>query len=623
MIAAPIPNNDIERLASLHALQLLDTIEEERFDRITRLASQLLGVNIALVSLVDENRQWFKSKCGLDAPETPRDISFCGHAIMKDEIFYIPNSLEDERFHDNPLVTGPPHVIFYAGKPLKTKSGHNIGTLCMIHDKPKRLSPEEFQLIEDIGKIAENEINVMTLSRALIIQKESEEKVREVMDNVDEGLFSINPNGRIGEKFSLAFANIFQTDSAAGQEFIAFLRNYISTETIETVKDFVNLLFQDHLEEEMLLELNPLVQEKFRISDTDKYLNFNFKRVLKENNISHIVATVSDITKKVELTRELAAAEKKSQSLMEKTFDVLQIEPVLLHDFLQDVETELSQCLELLESNTGETDKERIDALFRSIHSVKGDAALLGLNTLASQSHSLEDKISQIRKQGNLHRETSNEITTVVTELQRELQDIQEIIGKLANFQENFSAEQNSNLLLQTVERQAAKLLQGCDKRVKLALHEFAANKIPIKYRKITKDILVQFTRNALDHGIETPEERTKSNKVSVGCITISSEQKDNYIGFTFHDDGRGLQMEKLKTVAKSKNIANVDTMTDEELHELIYRPGFSTAEKVTVISGRGVGMDIVKKRVDSVGGKIAIASQEGQYSSFTVFLPI
>ncbi len=125
-----IPDYEPERLAALQRLNLLDTESESRFDRITRLAQRLFQVPIALVSLVDSDRQWFKSKQGLDACETGRDISFCGHAILGSGIFEIPDATQDTRFADNPLVTGAPDIRFYAGAPLQSADGFNIGTLC-------------------------------------------------------------------------------------------------------------------------------------------------------------------------------------------------------------------------------------------------------------------------------------------------------------------------------------------------------------------------------------------------------------------------------------------------------------------------------------------------------------
>lgn len=163
---APIPSNEPERLATLQSTDLLDSIPEERFDRITRLAKAMFKVPVSLVSLVDEDRQWFKSNQGLPgATETPRDHAFCAHAILQDDIMVIPDALQDERFADNPLVEGSPNVRFYAGCPIKVAScegGNNkmsIGTLCLIDSKPRDLSEDERRALKDFGTMIEQEIS--------------------------------------------------------------------------------------------------------------------------------------------------------------------------------------------------------------------------------------------------------------------------------------------------------------------------------------------------------------------------------------------------------------------------------------------------------------------------------
>lgn len=146
MQTPPIPNNEKERLIALRQLKLLDTPTGERFERITRLVKQVFNTEMALITLVDENRQWFKSSHELDASETPRENSFCGHAILGQDIFLIPDATKDERFIDNPVVTDPPNVRSYAGAPLKTNEGYRIGTLYIIDTQPRTLTTEQ-QLI--------------------------------------------------------------------------------------------------------------------------------------------------------------------------------------------------------------------------------------------------------------------------------------------------------------------------------------------------------------------------------------------------------------------------------------------------------------------------------------------
>lgn len=151
------PKDEQERLNTLKSLDVLDTLAEERFDRVTRMAKRLFGTPIALVSLVDEDRQWFKSCVGLDATETPRDVSFCGHAILGDRVFVVSNTKEDTRFADNPLVTEDPNIGFYAGCPL-TVDGRKMGTLCVIDQKPREFDDEDREALADLASIVEREL---------------------------------------------------------------------------------------------------------------------------------------------------------------------------------------------------------------------------------------------------------------------------------------------------------------------------------------------------------------------------------------------------------------------------------------------------------------------------------
>jgi diguanylate cyclase (GGDEF)-like protein len=144
-------------METLKRLHILDTPPEERFDRLTRMAKRLFGVSIALVTLVDANRQWFKSNTGTDVRELPRDVSFCGHTILGDDILLIPDTLKDERFFDNPVVVAPPHIRFYAGCPLKVGAA-KLGTLCIIDTVPRDFTAEDRQLLKDLAEMAEQEL---------------------------------------------------------------------------------------------------------------------------------------------------------------------------------------------------------------------------------------------------------------------------------------------------------------------------------------------------------------------------------------------------------------------------------------------------------------------------------
>ncbi|MGI9432959.1 MAG: diguanylate cyclase [Myxococcota bacterium] len=159
-----LPEDEQRRLRTLRALELLDTPAEERFDRVTRLAQRSFGVSTALVSLVDADRQWFKSRQGLGASETSRGISFCGHSILGVDILDVPDASADERFADNPLVTGEPHIRFYAGRPLAAPDGSRVGTLCLIDPEPRMLSAEDRELLHDLAQLVEAEFAALALA---------------------------------------------------------------------------------------------------------------------------------------------------------------------------------------------------------------------------------------------------------------------------------------------------------------------------------------------------------------------------------------------------------------------------------------------------------------------------
>lgn len=160
------PPDEAQRIAALNATGLLFSPAEERFDRITRLASRLLGAPISVVSLVTESCQWFKSAHGLGARETSREVSFCGHAILGDDTFVVADASQDVRFADNPLVTNAPHIRFYAGHPLHTEDGSRVGTLCVIGCRPRTLTGAELEVLRDLAALAETELQRGQLSAA-------------------------------------------------------------------------------------------------------------------------------------------------------------------------------------------------------------------------------------------------------------------------------------------------------------------------------------------------------------------------------------------------------------------------------------------------------------------------
>ncbi|WP_102797455.1 hybrid sensor histidine kinase/response regulator [Bowmanella denitrificans] len=207
MQIARLPDTEQQRLEALAAYEILDTDAEQAFDDLAKLAAQLCQTPIALISLVDPSRQWFKAKVGVEACETSRDIAFCAHAILQTELFEITDARQDPRFANNPLVTGPPHIRFYAGTQLVTPQGHAIGTLCTISDQPKSLTQEQRQGLESLGRAV---ISQMELRRKL-------KDIRRINQYKTDFLSNMSHELRTPLNAILAFSQLMQEQLAAGQ----------------------------------------------------------------------------------------------------------------------------------------------------------------------------------------------------------------------------------------------------------------------------------------------------------------------------------------------------------------------------------------------------------------------
>ncbi len=211
MLKAPIPKNEAGRLSALHKLALLDTRPELRFDRITRLALSVFRVTISTITLVDSDREWFKSCQGLPSREGSRDVSFCGHALLAANIFVVPDTKEDKRFRDNPMVVGKPHIRFYAGVAMRSVTGERIGVFCIKDTKPRSFSLADAQKLKDLAAWAELEINSRHLSLAItelkklhtVVTKRVEEseqlraKDESILASIGDGLIVVDKNRKI------------------------------------------------------------------------------------------------------------------------------------------------------------------------------------------------------------------------------------------------------------------------------------------------------------------------------------------------------------------------------------------------------------------------------------------
>ena len=208
MFSAPSPPDETERLDALRAYDILDTQPETAFDRIARLAAAITGAPIALVTLIDERRAWFKATLGLSAREVPREHSFCGHAILEERVMVIGDAAADPRFAGNPLVLGPPHIRFYAGAPLRSRSGHNVGALCVIDRQPRALDADTAARLADLADSVVDALELRLAAQQFQAEAEalrlvqqalaaSEARYRGVLDTAVDAIITMDARGRI------------------------------------------------------------------------------------------------------------------------------------------------------------------------------------------------------------------------------------------------------------------------------------------------------------------------------------------------------------------------------------------------------------------------------------------
>ena len=313
MLKAPETKNEKSRIEELKNYQVLETEEEKVFDDITKLASSICKTPTALISLVDSNRQWFKSRIGLDAKETPRDVSFCGHAIDQTGIFEVQDAQQDSRFADNPLVTGQPFVRFYAGAPLITPSGLAIGTLCVIDQIPHTLNSSEKQALEILAK------HVVSLFELNLANSKLETKniqLNSLTESMAEGMFYQDTSGKILEFNSSACKVLGLTpDQLLGRTSLDPRWRAIK----ENGDDFPGDEHPAMVSLNSGKSLRNIIMGVHHADGELKWISINSTPIFNSHHDkpTHVVCTFNDVTAEKNLLNEIKKSEKKFKSLFE------------------------------------------------------------------------------------------------------------------------------------------------------------------------------------------------------------------------------------------------------------------------------------------------------------------
>jgi len=304
-----IPVNESDRLVALDRYDILDTMPEQEYDDLTQLAADICGTPIALISLVDRDRQWFKSRVGLDATETPRDISFCGHAVAANAILNVPDATQDPRFADNPLVVNDPSIRFYVGVPLKTPDNFTLGTLCVIDRQPRDLTPLQIQQLEALSRMVISQLELRLSNQSLRL-------LASVVETSNDAIITRNLNGiitswnpaaerifgyRQAEIVGQSISMFFPPDRLAEEQvFIDRLKRFERVEDFETIRLCKN--------------------------GTQKYASVTVSSLRDlSGNIVGISGVIRDISDRKQVEMALRESEEFNRSIFENNADCLKV----------------------------------------------------------------------------------------------------------------------------------------------------------------------------------------------------------------------------------------------------------------------------------------------------------
>jgi len=497
-----------------------------------------------------------------------------------------------------------------------------------------------FLLSTGVIAVAVSHIRLQLLKKeydANIQLRIAKEEQDTIMNSVEEGLFIIHEVDRkyyIGNQQSEAVKKILGEIELSGKLFSEALSAYFPEAKIHELVEYLKMLTVDHIdiEDDMIHDLNPLEKEETvenRYFDSKKVLKFDFKRINQMQEGNSYLISIKDGTKEAEMENLIRENELKAEHESQMMLAILHQGPAMLQDFLDGVELELGIIEKVIHQETERLEHvDAIETIFRSAHSMKGNAALLDLKFFAEKLNMFEEKIASLRKDPNISRESFLLFTEDLEIVRDVYTRLQELIKRIQGFQEKKPGAGKSALesIPEALNRLVARVSKETGKKVRFVANHVNFTGINVSYAYILRDILVQLTRNSIIHGIEDPEFRVQAGKDEYGTISLTMKSEDETYTISYRDDGKSFDLAAIreKAVASGKiSESDLEQWTDAMLVKLIFEPGFSTAAVTTLHAGRGVGMDIIKQRIKNLGGDLKINYSQGKFTEFTIVFPL
>ncbi|MDR2925253.1 MAG: type IV pili methyl-accepting chemotaxis transducer N-terminal domain-containing protein [Azoarcus sp.] len=469
---------------------------------------------------------------------------------------------------------------------------------------------------------------------------EARQETIEILATVREGLFLLDKNKKIGTQFSESLPDILRREIVPDSDFLPHLEAIAPRNIYEAAVDYIDLLLGDRVKEALVVSLNPLINVPILVTDPrantqTRYLSFFFNRVLSDDQqISHLLVTVQDVTDKVVLTQQIEQAKNLAKIEVETLLRLASSDFEALQRFIDNVGKSLAQINEKMSAAHDEA-RDRLHTLnyiMRIMHGIKGEAAVLGIEALESYAHSCEEELVSMREdEQSLSGDQMLRVAVLLEGFYQRHSSLAQIVARLGNalgktqpsggMPDGMTAQKHP--FADHIAALAQRIAADHGKQVEVSCQFEKFFSLPKATTKELQDISIQLVRNAMTHGIEMPDERTQHNKPSIGALSLWCE----YLGhgqytFTVRDDGCGIVPDRLRKHFVKKNIltaAEADALSDQEIANRIFQPGVSTVEVADQDSGHGIGLDAVLEKVRGMGGYMLVKSRPNQFTEFNI----
>ncbi len=445
-------------------------------------------------------------------------------------------------------------------------------------------------------------------------------QMRQILATVREGLLLIDREHRIGLEYAGSVEEILEARGLAGTRLPEVLARILDAERVQLAAAYLDMLFDPRVIEGLITKINPLLQVEAHFGGgRRKTLAFRFTRGLDAGldtgTIRHVLVRIEDLTREAELAREVEAQQRRAEQRLRLALTLVQADPEATVALLDRIDLQVRRA-----GRAGEL-LEPVE-LRRELHGCKGEASLLGFAPLAQEIHQVEGAL-----EGSS--ESVIERMASLSALVAEVRAVKEQLTRLgragaAPATPAATPEPEPETLPASLERFVAGLAAELGKPARFV---WRANglELPPRYAPVVRETLAQLARNSLVHGVESPDERRRRGKPPLATLQFAARRRpeEGRIELVFQDDGGGLDLEALRARAGQLGLPAASTASEEELRDLIFQPGFSTAAGPTLHAGRGAGLDLVRSRIEELGGRVAVHSQPGRFCAFQLLLPL